>query len=304
MTRKESIDISGALFLILCSMLMGANQVAIKLVNASIHPVFQAGLRSAIAFLPMLIYALLMRKKLSVVDGSFWPGIVAGCFFATEFFLLFQALSYTSVSRASIFFYTMPFWAAIGAHLLIPGERITPIRAAGLILAFGGVIIALLGASDIETTLPDAIIGDLYCLVGGMLWAGIVLITRCTRFSKAVPEMQLLYQLFVSALVLLSLSLFFTSPARPIDATIIALFLFQVFVVVCFGFLLWFWLLSIYPASDVASYSFLSPVFGVLFGWLILSETIDWSIIAALIMVSAGVYLVNRRTGSVTDKSP
>jgi len=65
--------------------------------------------------------------------------------------------------------------------------------------------------------------------------------------------------------------------------------------VVCFGFLAWFWVLKIYPASDMASYSFLAPVFGVLFSWLILGEEISWSVIAALALVAAGIYLVNRR---------
>jgi drug/metabolite transporter (DMT)-like permease len=65
--------------------------------------------------------------------------------------------------------------------------------------------------------------------------------------------------------------------------------------VVCFGFLIWFWVLSVYPASSMASFSFLSPVFGVIFGWLILGEKIDETIIIALLLVSLGVILVNRK---------
>ncbi len=72
-----------------------------------------------------------------------WPGLLVGLFFTTEFIMLFQALEFTSVSRVSIMFYSMPFWVACGAHFLIPGERLTRIRIAGLLLAIAGVTLAL-----------------------------------------------------------------------------------------------------------------------------------------------------------------
>ena len=114
MERKDRIDALGGAILLSFSLLMGLNQVMIKLVNAGMQPVFQAGLRSACAVLPVLAFALLTRKRLSLTDGSFWPGMLAGIFFAVEFLLLFQAIEYTSVARVSVFFYTMPFWVSGG----------------------------------------------------------------------------------------------------------------------------------------------------------------------------------------------
>lgn len=293
MKRKNHIDAFGALLLIFVSTLMGANQVAVKIVNTGLHPVFQAGLRSAYAFLPVLCYALLMKKNLSVRDGSFWPGILAGILFGTEFLLLFEGLDYTSVSRASIFFYTMPFWTAIAAHFLIPGERLTPIGIVGLLLAIGGVALAL--SNNQSPTSELAIIGDLFCLLGAMLWSGIVIVARTTRLSKSCPEMQLLYQLAVSAILLLMVAPYFGELVREVNLTIVIVFAFQVLVVVCLGFLTWFWVLSVYPASKMATYSFLAPVFGVIFGWLILDEKVTDTIFVALILVSMGVFLVSRK---------
>ncbi len=130
MERKDRIDALGGAVLVTFSLLMGLNQVMIKLVNAGLAPVFQAGLRSACAFLPVLAFAVLARRRLSLSDGSLWPGLLCGTFFATEFLLLFQSVEYTSVARVSVFFYTMPFWVALGAPFLIPGERLTLLRAA------------------------------------------------------------------------------------------------------------------------------------------------------------------------------
>ncbi len=291
--KKNHIDGLGAGLLLLCSVIVGINQVLIKLVNAGLAPVFQAGLRSACAFFPVLLFALVMKRKLAVRDGSLLPGLVVGLFFSLEFMMMFLSLDYIAVSRASVLFYTMPFWAAVGAHFLIPGERLTVSRLIGLFLAVAGVMLAL---SDNQWEMDArALSGDMFCLIGAMLWASIVLVARTTALSRSSPEMQLLYQLGMSSILLLSVAPFFGEPIREMTATVITLFSIQVLVVVSFSFLLWFWLLSVYPASRMASYSFLAPVFGVFFGWLILDEALTEHILLALMLVSIGVYLVSRK---------
>ena len=296
MERKSRIDAFGATSLIAFSALLGLNQVMIKIVNDGMQPVFQAGLRSLVAFPVLLIFALIMRRKLSISDGSLIPGLLTGCLFAGEFILLFLALDYTSVARASIFFYTMPFWVALGAHFLIEGERLTTIRITGLVLAIVGVVVAL--ANNAAPVSDLAIIGDIFCLLGAMMWAGIALTARRSKLSKSGPEMQLLYQLAVSAPLILFAALFFGPFIRDLELHHIAIFSFQAFFIVCFGFSFWFWLLSKYPASDMASFGFLAPVFGVLFSWVVLDEQIGIRLILALVLVGAGIVLVNRKPKS------
>ena len=293
MQRKDRIDAFGAVVLVAFSALLGLNQVLVKIVNAGFAPIFQAGLRSACAFLPVLIIALVLKRRLSITDGSFWPGIITGTLFAAEFILLFQALDYTTVSRASIFFYTMPFWVALAAHFIIPGERLTRMKTAGLALAIAGVALAL--SRDDQPASDYALIGDLMCLLGALGWAGIALIARTTAMSKSAPEMQLLYQLAVSAPIMLALAFALGETVREPTMTHYWIFAFQVLVVVSIGFLTWFWILSIYPASDMASFSFLAPVFGVFFGWLVFDEPLTWTILGALLLVAVGIVLVNRK---------
>ena len=71
---------------------------------------------------------------------------------------------------------------------------------------------------------------------------------------------------------------------------------YQIVAVASFGFLAWFWLLTVYPAASVASFSFLSPLFAVLLSWLILSEEIGLTVWLALLLVAAGIYLINRKS--------
>jgi len=296
--RKDRIDQAGAVMLVSFSALLGLNQVLIKLVNAGLQPVFQAGLRSVCAFFPVLLFAILMKRRLDIRDGSFLFGVIAGILFAVEFVFMFIGLDYTSVARASILFYTMPLWVALGAHWLVPDERLTLRRSLGVVLAICGVCVAMSG--HISTT-GNQLTGDLLCLAASFLWAAIALMARTTAFSRASPEMQLLYQLGTSAPLLLVASLFFGDWLREPTVLIWAIFAFQALVVVACGFLLWFWVLSVYPASDMAVYSFLAPLFGVMFGWLILDETIDTRVILALILVSMGIVLVNLKKSVKLD---
>jgi len=238
-----------------------------------------------------------MRKGLSTTDGSLWPGLLSGLFFSAEFTLLFIALDYTSVSRVSIFFYTMPFWVAIGAHFLVPGERLTAIRSLGLLVAIAGVVLALW--SNESPASERALRGDLMCLLASMFWAAIVLLVKTTALSRSSPYMQLLYQLGVSAIALLLIAPLFGDLVREVTPLILALFAAQVVFVICIGFVVWFWILSVYPASDMASFSFLVPLFGVIFGWLILDEEISSNIVIALFLVATGIVLVNQRPKSI-----
>ena len=70
--------------------------------------------------------------------------------------------------------------------------------------------------------------------------------------------------------------------------------IFQSIIVVAGGFLFWLWLLSKYPASGVASFSFLTPIFTIFFGWLILGEVMTFDFVVAAFLVISGLILINR----------
>ncbi len=291
--RKTRIDPTGAVILILIMMTLGLNQVAVKVVNDGMAPVFQAGLRSLAAVPVILAYCMWLKTPISTTPNILIPGIITGIIFGLEFALLFQAIQYTTVARASIFFYTMPFWVALCAHFLFPGEKLTPIRILGLVLAGAGVIIALAGQGN--TVGYEALWGDLMSLLAATGWAAIAIVARTTDFSTIRPQVQLFYQVSVSSFVLIPMALLIGDTFRDPTALHWVIFAAQVLIVVCVGFLSWFWVLSIYPASDMASFTFLAPLFGVLFGWLILGEELTWAIVAALTLVALGIYFVNRR---------
>lgn len=293
MARKDHVDAAGALALVAFSALMGINQVVVKLVNEGLQPVFFAGLRSGLAVLCIAGWMLLRGLPLRPARGTVGAGLLIGLVFSAEFLLLFVALDLTTVSRTAVIFYSMPVWLALAAHVLLPGERITRRKAAGLGVAMAGVAWAILargGGGGGEASLA----GDLCALAAALFWAGIALCARGTALRSERPEMQLLWQVGVSAPVLLIAAPFFGPLIRDFQPVHLWGLGFQAAVVVSFGFIAWLWLLSVYPASSVASFSFLGPIFGVGFGWLLLGESIAPALWGALALVAVGLVLINR----------
>ena len=291
MERKAHIDLFGAAALIAFALHLAFNQVVIKVTSGGFNPVFAAGLRSAGAVLVLLIWMRLRGVGLHVPRDAWTLGIVAGLLFALEFTCLFVALDITTVSRASVIFYSMPVWMALIAHYLLPGESLTRLKGVGLLLAMAGVALALSNRSGGEVSWT----GDLLALTSAFCWAGIVLCVRITPLSRVPPAQQLMFQVAVSAPIMLLFAPFLGPLIRDLQPIHLAGMLFQIIAVASLGFLVWFWLMSIYPASSVASFSFLSPVFSVLLGWLLLSEDVAPSVWGALVLVASGIYLINRR---------
>lgn len=291
MVRKSHIDLIGALALTGFALNFGLNQVVVKVSNGGFQPVFMAALRSIGAGVILLMWMRARGISLHLPRASMLGGVLAGLLFAGEFILLFNALDLTTVSRSSILFYSMPIWLALAAHFLLPGERLSGKRLLGLGLAMAGVALAVADRSGVQGNLW----GDLMSLMAAMCWAGIALCVRVTPLSEVPAEQQLLWQLLISTPVLLVASLFFGDLIRDLQPIHVAGLIYQILAIASFGFLAWFWLMKMYPASGVASFSFLSPVFAVLLGWLILGEEIGLGIWLALGLVAAGLILINRR---------
>jgi drug/metabolite transporter (DMT)-like permease len=129
-----------------------------------------------------------------------------------------------------------------------------------------------------------------------VLWGATTLAIRGSRLSTASAEKTLLYQLAISGAILWALALLQGVPLPTrLSALAWAAMGFQVVVVTAFSYLVWFWLVRSYPATKLASFTLLTPVFGLLMGALLLGEPITARLVIALAAVAVGIVLVNRK---------
>ena len=290
MEKRQTIDGFGAVALVGFAALLAFNQVVIKVTNGGLQPVFFAGVRSAGAVLCLYLWMRWRGIPLQWTAGTRLAGVITGLVFGLEFLCLFVALDMTTVGRSGVIFYSMPLWLALLSHVILPDDRITGRKAVGLALAFAGVAWAILSRDDGI----GSIWGDLAALAAAVGWAVTAMMAKASPLSRLRPEMQLFWQVLVSAPLLLIASLFFGDLIRDLAPIHLVGLLFQIVVVVSAGFVFWLWLLSIYPASGVASFSFLTPVLSVFLGWLLLDEPVGYALIGALVLVAAGIWLINR----------
>jgi len=293
MNRRDRLDLLAFAVMFSLCLLWGFNQVLVKIANAGISPLLQAGLRSTGAGLLVWAWAAARGIRMFDRDGSLIPGIVAGLLFAGEFALIFWGLEFTTASRTVIFIYTSPFVVALGAHLFVPGEKLRIVQVMGLIGAFAGVAFAF--SSGLTLPTHQQLIGDAMILGGAVLWGATTVLVKATRLATITPAKTLFYQLAVSAIILPPLSWALAEPGifAP-TIRVLTAFSIQMIVVAFASYLAWFWLVAHYPAGRLAAFTFLTPLFGVAAGWAILSEPISSDLILALILVGTGIYLVNR----------
>lgn len=289
--RRDNIDTAAVALLLLLTFSWGLNGVAGKVANVGYNPIFLTVARSAIAAILVFAWCRFRGIALFERDGTLWPGIVAGLLFGAEFALIFMGLDHTSVARSALMVNTMPFWVLIGAHFLL-GERMSIAKFAGLLLAFAGVVVVF--SDGLSLPGPDALKGDLMSLGAGILWAATMIVIKGTKLGRASAEKMLLYQLAVSAVVVLPLIPLAGPILREVSTLSTGALLFQAIYIVAFTYILWFWMMRRYPAAGLASFAFLTPVFGVLLGGLLLGEPLTAKLFLALALIAGGLIIVNR----------
>ncbi|HEX5682670.1 MAG TPA: DMT family transporter [Ideonella sp.] len=298
--RRPHLDTLAVACLLLCSALWGVNQSASKVAVAEIPPLLQAALRSAGAAVLLGLFTWIRRidlrpggKTVATVRG----GLLAGALFALEFGCIFVGLQYTTASRMAVFIYLAPFFVALGMPFIAPGERLRGWQLAGLLLAFAGVATAFGDSfSGRAPANPLQWWGDTLGVLAAALWAGTTLTIRATPLSSAPAEQTLMYQLVVSALLLGGATLA-TGEGWPHHASVLAWgsLVFQTVIVTFASYLLWFWLVRHYPATQISSFTLLTPIFGLAAGVGLLGEPLTPRLVLALAAVVGGIALVSRR---------
>jgi len=140
-TQRKPLDGIAFAVMVPFTALWGVQQVVIKLTAADISYVMQAGIRSIVAIVLLLLWVLFHRINLWDKDRTLWPGIVAGLLFGGEFVFIYAGLEHTSASRMIVFIYLAPVFTALGLHWKVPGEKLVPGQWLGVLLSFCGIFI-------------------------------------------------------------------------------------------------------------------------------------------------------------------
>ena len=292
-TKLDAVAVGGMAVLCAC---WGVQQVTTKIALAGgMPPMFQATARSVIAtalLLGWIAWRSDRRRALLVRDGTLWPGLLVAVLFAAEFLFLFPGVARTSASRAVLFLFTAPFFTVLGAHFFLPAERLTSMRAAGLLVAFAGVVAA---ASDRlaegATWQGDALV----LAAAASLGVTTVVLKASPALAGATAAKVLLWQVGGS-IPLLAVAAIALGQAGWPNATRAAWvsLSYQSVVVAFASYLTWFWLVARYPAGRLAAFTFMTPLIGIAVAGVVLGDPVTSRLLLGVVGVGAGLQLVNR----------
>jgi len=281
-----------ALIVFMC-FFWGLNQVAIKFSLPDFPPLMQVAVRTGGGLLVVLAWAWFRGVKLFERDGTLVPGLISGALFGLEFVFIFPGLQFTTASRASLFVYTAPFFVALGAKWFIPNERIGAMQWIGLALCFAGLAAAIgIPQADVDARV---LLGDLMVLAGAATWGATTLVVKGSRLSAIAPEKTLIYQLAVSVPIFIAMSVLTGERIDHAPGFTASAWLFYQVLVVGVTFPVWFMLIQRFSATRVSAFTVLTPLFGVAAGCVLLWEPFTAAFAIAVVLVAAGLVLVNRR---------
>ena len=283
---------AGALALTLSTMWAG-NPVANKAGLEDAGPLRLGYLRFILGAIVVLIYAILTKQSFRVNKYEWIPLVLLGILFTVQLAFMNIGQDFTTAGHAVIVMTTFPLWTGVFAHFFVPGDRLSRSRILGTLIAYSGVV-AVFYKGFAESSF-DFLLGDLLLLMSAVLLGARQV--YISELGQGIPQHKLLMAQGVFGIfTFLIASLIFESQEGFVVTTPLVISLFYTGVLIAgLGFFGQSWLLIRYLPSRVTVISLSQPIFGVLFSWWILGESIGGELYIGAILVIFGSALAQRQ---------
>ncbi len=212
--------------------------------------------------------------------------------FGLEFACLYLGMLYTDAARAAVFVYFSPFVVALGAHFFLK-EKLNSLKIFGLFLAFIGVFLVFKDKPS-QRSGNLMFLGDILEITAAIFWGTTTLYIKKYLARSVHPINTFLYQLVFSIPIILICAYILEDKwIFNININVLASVGYQSIIIAFATYLIWFMLIHRYPVARLSVFTFLTPVFGVLFGVIVLGEKTTAGLILGLICVSIGIFCNN-----------
>jgi drug/metabolite transporter (DMT)-like permease len=274
--------------------LWGGNPVAVKVGLEAFPPLWSGFLRFALGSACAVIWARMMGVSL-VPPREEWPvHLGLTLIFTTQIALMNIGFGATTAANSAVLIATNPLFGVFFAHWWVPGDRLTPGRLLGVLVAFSGAALVLTRGAIGSLGFSASHYGD-WLVIASACVLGMRL-ALCGRLLRTVNEIRLtLWQMLLS-LPLFAAGGFAFETVRweNVGWAPIAGILYQGIVVAGLGFSVQYYLLRRYTPSVMISFNFVAPVAGVLLGVWILDEHLTAALLGGMALVALGITLIAR----------
>ena len=274
------------------SLLWGANPVAIKVGLADMPPLRLAWMRFVVGAVVVLGWAWATRRLRNVrVDaGEIRPLAVLGLIFTAQVATMNVGTALTSAADSAILLNLYAVHTVVLSHFMIPGDRLTLGRLAGVLVGYAGIVVLFA---------PQAEAGSSTLLGNAMMFVSSLLLAERTVYMareihRLEPVTLLLSQFAVGCAFFVALSAVFESAPTRWTWSLVAVLVFQGAVIAGFNFIANLWLLRHYRPGALAPFFLTQPIFGVLLANAVTGDPLTFELILASLAVAAGIGLTTR----------
>jgi len=278
--------------LVLLGAIWGSSFFNIKIATYSYEPYTLALIRVILATFTMLIVSFIYKIKIYAFSRN-WKiyALVGVCNITIPFSLIAIGTNKIDSYLAAMLMSTTPITGSILAHFFTKNEKITFLKSTGIVLGFSGILLLFFDKLIIN---ESNYLFVLIILLGSTFYSisGIMILKKLKKSGNInVTTSTLIW----SVITLLPLSFVFEDPFKSnptLESTLSLVYL----GVVATGFAWWlrFKILSKNGIVFQTQVAYLIPIFGVIFGALILDEQITWKVLASLIIIMSGIYIVKK----------
>jgi len=289
-----AVPLQAIVIAVLIHILWGGNPVAVKYSLLVFPPLWTAFFRFAIAIVCVAIWAKMSGISIWPARHEWRPLALIGTLFTVQIAAMNIGFDLTTGSMGAILIATNPIFAALFAHFLIAGDRLSVAKSIGLLVAFAGSALVLMrGSGDLQ--LAHGAWGNVILLMSACLLGG-RLIVSAKVLQRMDPARVVLWQMILSLpLFALGGFAFETIRWQAVAWEPLAGLLYQGVIVAGLGFSVSFYLMKRYAPSIIISFNFISPIAGVLLSAWLLGDVITGHLWAGMLLVAVGLFLIARR---------
>tara|TARA_Y100001970_G_scaffold249770_1_gene320725 strand:+ start:332 stop:1219 length:888 start_codon:yes stop_codon:yes gene_type:complete len=288
MREAKSADI---FLLTLLGLIWGSSFFNIKIATYSYEPFTLALVRVIFASFPLLLLCKYKNIKIEAFSRGWRPYAIIGlCNITIPFTLIAIGTSKINSYLAAMLMSTTPMSGSVLAHFFTKDEKITFLKSLGIIIGFSGIIFLFFDELIINKEnylfVLITILGSTFYSIGGIL---------TLRLKRKGNENVTTSTTIWSVIFLLPLSLFFETPwnSNPtLESTLSLMYL--GIVATGLAWLIRFRILVTNGLVFQTQVAYLIPIFGVMFGYLLMDEIITWRVLTSLVIIILGIYIVKK----------
>ena len=300
--QRQPLSLKAGGFSLLLSTMWAGNPVANKAGLEDAGPLKLGYLRFILGAIVVLVYAVSTKQSFKILRHEWVPLGLLGVLFTVQLAFMNIGQDFTTAGHAVVVTTTFPLWTGVFSHFFVPGDRMSRSRTFGTLVAYSGVVAVFYkGFADSSS---DFLIGDLLLLVSAILLGGRQVFL--SQLGQGISQHKLLMAQSVfgiTTFVIASL-IFEGDESFSVTTNLVVALAYTGVLIAGLGFIGQTWLLKRYLPSRVTVISLSQPVFGVLFSWWILGETIGGELYIGAVLVIIGSALAQRRGKTKSTKQP